>query len=137
MNHRAVNLTRLISVRLAWYAGVGAIALMSLYLHTQFGIAVLLSAIAIYIPLSMLCLPLLAWLCLSRSVQAREPGMPPAWPGYLAGVVGIGLLASHQVLANLALAECGFLLLLVAVDLLLARREAVQIWRIAQACGGS
>ncbi|MEN4920205.1 hypothetical protein ABE485_16155 [Achromobacter spanius] len=128
-------MTRLITVRLLWYAGVGAIALMSLFLHTQFGVAVLLSAIAIYIPLSILSLPLLAWLCLARPV--REPGMPPAWPGCVAGVAGIALLASYQVLANLTLAECGFLLVLVAVDLLLARRETMQIWRIAQARSNS
>ncbi len=143
MNNRAASLTRLVAVRLLWYVGVGAIALMSLFLHTQFGVAVLLSAIAIYIPLSMLSLPLLAWVTLARCdagagadrerERERERGLPPGWPAYLSGVVGIVLLASYQVLANLDLAEFGFLLALVAVDLLIARRETGQLLRIAQA----
>lgn len=123
MNLPAVTLTRLISVRLLWYVGVGVIVLMSLFLHTQFAVDVLLSAIAIYIPLSMLGLPLVAWLCLSRRARGIGSGSPPAWPAYLAGVSGIALLASYQVMANLVLAEGGFLLVLVAVDLMLARRE--------------
>lgn len=125
-------MTRLISVRLLWYIGVGIIALMSLFVHTQFGVAVLLSAIAIYIPLSMLGLPLIAWLCLARQPRGSGRGSPPAWAAYLAGVSGIALLASYQVLGNLDLAECGFLLVLVAVDLLLARREAAWLLRLAQ-----
>ena len=134
MNHRAVTLTRLIAVRLLWYVGVGAIALMSLSFHTQFGVAVLLSAIVIYLPLSLLSLPLVAWLCLAaRPFTASGPALPPAWPGYLAGVTGIALLASYQVLADLALAECGFLLTLVAADLLLARRESTLLCSLAQA----
>jgi NhaP-type Na+/H+ and K+/H+ antiporter len=133
MNHQAVTLTRLIAVRLLWYVGVGAIALMALSLHTQFGVAVLLSAIAIYIPLSMLSLPLMAWLCLARSRAVSAQDLPPAWPGYLAGVIGIALLASYHVLADLDLAECGFLLILVAGDLLLARKESAQLCNLAQA----
>ncbi|MGE8702099.1 MAG: hypothetical protein ACN6O5_05415 [Achromobacter sp.] len=105
---------------------------MSLCLHTQFGVAVLLSAIAIYIPLSMLGLPLVAWLCLSRRTRGPASGLPPAWPAYLAGVTGIVLLASYQVLANLYVAECGFLLVLVAVDLMLARRETGWLLRLAR-----
>ncbi len=136
MNHRAVTLTRLIAVRLFWYIGVGGIALMSLFLHTQFGVDVLLSAIAIYIPLSMLSLPLVAWLCLRRGVPWDERGLPPAWPAHLAGVCGMALLASYQVLANLELAECGFLLVLVAVDLMLARRETGWLLRIARERAG-
>lgn len=136
MNHRAVTLTRLISVRLLWYVGVGIIALMSLFVPTQFGVAVLLSAIAIYVPLSMLGLPLVAWLCLSRRTGGIASGLPPAWPAYLAGVTGITLLASYQVLANLYVAECGFLLVLVAVDLMLARREVGWLLRLGQARAG-
>ncbi|UIP22457.1 hypothetical protein [Achromobacter deleyi] len=128
-------MTRLIAVRLLWYAGVGAIALMALSLHTQFGVAVLLSAIAIYIPLSMLSLPLMAWLCLARPCTASGRDLPSAWPGYLAGVIGIALLASYHVLADLDLAECGFLLILVAADLLLARKESAQLCNLAQARG--
>lgn len=131
MNHRAVTLTRLIAVRLLWYVGVGALALVAFFLHTQFGVAVLLSAIAIYIPLSMLGLPLMAWLCLAYRAEAGGPPLPPAWPGYLAGVTGIVLLASYHALADQDLAESGVLLMLVAVDLLLARREAAQIRRLA------
>jgi len=132
MSYRAVTLTRLISVRLLWYVAVGIIALMSLYLHTQFGVVVLLSAIAIYIPLSMLGLPLVAWLCLSRRTSGVAAGLPPAWPAYLAGVTGIVLLGSYQVLANLYVAECGFLLVLVAVDLMLARRETGWLLHLAR-----
>lgn len=136
-------LTRLIAVRLLWYAGIGAVAFMALALHTQFSVAVVLSAIAIYIPLSMLSLPLVAWLSWNRARLARteEPllapqppaGLPSAWPAGVAAVLGMGLLASHHVLANLDLAESGTLLLLVAGDLWLARREAVEIFRLASA----
>lgn len=125
-------MTRLVYVRLLWYVGVGAIALMSLFLHTQFGVAVLLSAIAIYLPLSLLSLPLLAWLTFGRGGPGREGGAPPAWPAYLAGVGGIALLGSYQVVANLDLAELGFLLVLVAMDLLIARRETGLLLRIAR-----
>ena len=55
-------MTRLIAVRLLWYAGIAVIAVMALALNTQFSVVVLLSAIAIYIPLSVLWLPLTAWL---------------------------------------------------------------------------
>lgn len=137
MNLRAVILTRLIALRLFWYVGVGIIALTSLSVHTQFGVAVLLSAIAIYIPLSMLGLPLIAWLSLARRPHGRVRGSPPAWAAYLAGVSGIALLGSYQVLGNLDLAECGFLLVLVAVDLLLARRETAWLLRLAQARAGA
>lgn len=136
MTNRAASLTPLISVRLLWYVGVGAISLMSLFLHTQFGVAVLLSAIAIYLPLSLLSLPLVAWLTFGRSPLGREGGLPPIWPAYLAGVGGIVLLASYQVLANLDLAELGFLLVLVAVDLLIVRRETGVLLRIARARSG-
>lgn len=124
MNLRAVTLTRLIAVRLLWYVGIGVIAIMALALHTQFSVVVLLSAIAIYLPLSMLYLPLMAWLCLSRASRTPAKGMAPAWLPWLAGVLGIALLASYHVLADLDLAECGFLLILVAGDLWLVRREA-------------
>lgn len=117
-------MTRLIAVRLLWYLGIGAIAIMALTLHTQFSVAVLLSAIAIYLPLSMLCLPLMAWLCLSRGGRSPVNGLAPAWPAWLAGALGVALLASYRALADLDLAECGFLLVLVAGDLWLARREA-------------
>lgn len=126
MNSRAAVLTRLVAVRLLWYVGIGAIALMALSQHTQFSVAVVLSAIAIYIPLSMLCLPLMAWLCVGRVTPPAGHGMPPVWPAWLAGALGISLLASYHVLADPALAECGFLLLLVGGDLGLARREAAQ-----------
>lgn len=125
-------LTRLISARLLWYIGVGVIALMSLFVHTQFGVAVLLSAIAIYLPLSLLALPLVAWVSLSRPTRGSPRGLPPAWSASLAGVSGIALLASYQVLGNLDLAEFGFLLVLVAVDLMLARHETVWLLRLAQ-----
>lgn len=124
MNSRAAVLTRLVALRLLWYVAIGAIALMALVLHTQFSVAVVLSAIAIYIPLSMLCLPLMAWLCVGRVTPAPGAGLPPVWPAWLAGALGMSLLASYHVLADPFLAECGFLLLLVGVDLALARREA-------------
>ncbi|MFF7057468.1 hypothetical protein ACFY89_12375 [Achromobacter spanius] len=123
MNSRAAVLTRLVAVRLLWYGAIGAIALMALVLHTQFSVAVVLSAIAIYIPLSMLCLPLMAWLCIGRVTPSAGPGLPPVWPAWLAGALGMALLASYHVLADPVLAEYGFLLLLVGVDLALARRE--------------
>ncbi|AZS80930.1 hypothetical protein ELS24_22285 [Achromobacter spanius] len=131
MNTRAAVLTRLIAVRLLWYVGIGAIALMALTLHTQFSVAVVLSAIAIYIPLSMLCLPLMAWLSIGRVAPAR-PGLPSAWPAWLAGAFGIALLAGYHLLAHPALAECGFLLLLVGGDLALARRESAQLIHIVR-----
>ena len=124
MNSRAAVLTRLVALRLLWYVAIGAIALMALVLHTQFSVAVVLSAIAIYIPLSMLCLPLMAWLCVGRAARPAGQGLPPVWPAWLAGALGMSLLASYHVLADPSLAECGFLLLLVGVDLALARREA-------------
>lgn len=131
-------MTRLIAVRLLWYAGIGAIAFMALALHTQFSVVVVLSAIAIYIPLSMLCLPLMAWLSWSRGLRSRSDdalplGAPPTWPAWLAATLGIALLASYHVLADLDLAECGFLLVLVAGDLWLARREAVLGFSMAAA----
>jgi hypothetical protein len=133
MTPRAVTLTRLIAVRLLWYAAIGVIAFLALSLHTQFSVVVVLSAIAIYIPLSMLCLPLMAWLGWNRGVRGPLRGLPPAWPAWLTAILGIVLLASYHVLADLDLAECGFLLLLVAGDLWLARREAVQFFRVASA----
>lgn len=136
MNSRAVVLTRLLAPRLLWYVGIGVIALMALSLHTQFGVAVLLSAIAIYIPLSMLCLPLMAWICIRRGPLPSGDEPPPAWPAWLAAATGIALLASYHSLANLDLAECGFLLLLVAGDLWLARREALQCFALVRLSQG-
>lgn len=133
MNSRAVVLTRLLAPRLLWYVGIGVIALMALSLHTQFGVAVLLSAIAIYIPLSMLCLPLMAWICIRRGPLPSGDEPLPAW---LAAATGIALLASYHSLANLDLAECGFLLLLVAGDLWLARREALQCFALVRLSQG-
>nr|WP_315528808.1 hypothetical protein [uncultured Achromobacter sp.] len=131
-----MTLTRLIAVRLLWYAGIAVIAVMALALNTQFSVVVLLSAIAIYIPLSVLCLPLTAWLCWSRGLRAPVKGLPPAWPAWLAGGLGVALLASYHVLADLDLAECGFLLVLVAGDLWLLRREAAQCFNLALARSG-
>ncbi|WP_255469136.1 hypothetical protein [Achromobacter sp. UMC46] len=126
-------MTRLIAVRLLWYAGIAVVAIMALALNTQFSVAVLLSAIAIYIPLSVLCLPLMAWLCWSRGLRPTVQGLAPAWPAWLAGALGIALVASYHVLADLDLAECGFLLMLVAGDLWLVRREATQFFTLAPA----
>lgn len=147
MTPRAVILTRLIAVRLLWYAGIGAIAFLALALHTPFSVAAVLSAIAIYIPLSMLSLPVMAWLSVNRGMRARDEGiagaaatpsraLPSAWPAVAAAVLGVVLLASARVWANLDLAECGVLLLLVAGDLSLARREAAQYLRLAAARQG-
>lgn len=124
MNQHAVTLPRLIVVRLLWYAGVGALAVMALASQTQFSVAAVLSAIAIYIPLSMLGLPLIAWLGVCRANGAAPKDTAPAWPCWLAGVAGMALLAGYHLSARLELAECGMLLLLIAVDLALARRES-------------
>ncbi|MNW19762.1 hypothetical protein D3C71_2198920 [compost metagenome] len=62
--------------------------------------------------------------------------MAPSWPAWLAGALGIAMLASYRVLADLDLAECGFLLVLVAGDLWLARREAVQFFTLTPARSG-
>jgi len=124
MNRQAVTLPRLIVVRLLWYAAVGALAVMALASQTQFSVAAVLSAIAIYVPLSMLGLPLIAWLGLSRAKGIAPKGPAPVWPCWLAGGAGISLLASYHLSARLELAECGVLLLLVAVDLALVRRES-------------
>lgn len=156
MTPRAVILTRLIAIRLLWYAGIGVSALAALVLQTPFSVAVVLSAIAIYIPLSMLSLPVMAWLSvgmagrtLSASAprpQAHSPSqallagdarawrngrLPSAWPAVLAAMLGAALLASYRLLADPDLAQCGVLLLLVAADLWLARREAAQYFQLA------
>lgn len=119
---------RLIAVRLLWYAAVGAAALAAFRLHTQFGADVLLTAIAAYVPLSLLFLPLLAWLC-----GNGDPRPAPAWPGHLAGAAGIVMLAGYHVTAATYLAESGLLLLLVSADLWLARREAVYFMTASRA----
>ena len=124
MNRPVVTLPRLIAVRLLWYVGVGALAVMSLASQTQFSVAAVLSAIALYIPLSMLGLPLIAWLGLCRAKGAVPKGLAPAWPCWLAGIAGMALLAGYHLSAQLELAECGMLLLLIAVDLALVRRES-------------
>lgn len=132
-------MTRLIAVRLLWYVGIAVIAFTALALNTPFSVEVVLSAIAIYIPLSVLCLPLMAWLCWSRGLRPSRlpvPGMMSSWPAWLAGALGIAMLTGYRVLADLALAECGFLLVLVAGDLWLARREAVQFFTLAPARSG-
>jgi hypothetical protein len=136
MNLRAVKLTRLIAVRLLWYAGIAVIAVMALALNTPFSVAVVLSAIALYIPLSVLCLPLMAWLCWSRGLRLPVSGRPPAWPAGLAGALGIALLVGYHVRSDLGLAECGVLLVLVAGDLWLVRREVVQFFSFAPAGPG-
>ena len=92
MNPRAATLTRLIAVRLAWYIGVGGIALMSLFLHTQFGVDVLLSNHTDYDG-SKLKLPALA---------ARAPGAPHP---YVVGADSVGrylTVAEECALAALA-----------------------------------
>lgn len=134
MTPHAVTLPRLIAVRLLWYAGVGVLAAMALVSQTQFSVAAVLSAIAIYIPLSMLGLPLIAWLGLSLARGAPRKRPAPVWPCWLAGAAGMALLAGYHLSARLELAECGMLLLLVAVDLALVRREsACLVGRIAAA----
>jgi hypothetical protein len=125
MNRPVATLPHLIVARLLWYVGVGALAVMALASQTQFSVAAVLSAIAIYIPLSMLGLPLIAWLGLGRANGAAPKGLAPAWPCWLAAVAGMALLAGYHLSAQLELAECGILLLLVAVDLALVRRESV------------
>lgn len=124
MTPHAVTLPRLIAVRLLWYVGVGALAVMALATQTQFSVAAVLSAIAIYIPLSMLGLPLIAWLGVRRAKGAPPKGPAPVWPCGLAGAAGMALLAGYHLSARLELAECGMLLLLIAVDLALVRRES-------------
>ncbi len=124
MNRPVVSLPRLIAARLLWYAAVGAIAVLALASQTQFSVAAVLSAIAIYIPLSMLGLPLIAWLGLRRANSVAPPGLAPVWPCWLAGVAGMALLAGYHLSARLELAECGMLLLLIAIDLALVRRES-------------
>ena len=65
---------------LLWYVGVAALALMALASPTQFSVVAVLSAIAIYIPLSMLGLPLVAWLVLRQARAAAPAALAPAWP---------------------------------------------------------
>lgn len=127
MNRFPPTLPRLIAARLLWYAGVAALAIMALASPTQFSVAAVLSAIAIYIPLSMLGLPLIAWLALRRASDARPLALAAAWPAWLAVAAGIALLAAYHLSTLLALAEAGVLLLLVAVDLALARIESAQL----------
>ena len=122
---RVATLPRLIAVRLLWYAAVGAVALLAFKLHTQFGADVLLTAIAAYVPLSLSFLPVLAWLCGRRRESGRADAQAaPGWPGYLAAATGIVMLAGYHVAAAPYLAECGILLLLVAADLWLVRKES-------------
>lgn len=123
MNRSVLTLPRFIAARLLWYAGVATLAAMALASQTLFSVAAVLSAIAIYIPVSMLALPLMAWLVLRRA-----PAEPPAWPCWLAAVAGIALLAGYHLSAWLELAEGGVLLLLIAVDLALARRESARLF---------
>lgn len=127
MNRSVLTLPRFLAARLLWYAGVIALAVMALASQTLFSVEAVLSAIAIYIPVSMLALPLMAWLVLRR-VQAEAPAPPaPAWPCGLAAAAGIALLAGYHLSTWLELAEGGVLLLLIAVDLALARHEAVRL----------
>ncbi len=127
MNRSVLSLPRLVAARLLWYAGVAALAIMALASPTQFSVVAVLSAIAIYIPLSMLGLPLIAWLVLRQARAAAPAVLPPAWPCWLAGAAGIALLACYQLWAEMELAELGVLLLLVAVDLALARWESARL----------
>ena len=126
MNRPVLSLPRLVA-RLLWYIGVAALALMALASPTQFSVVAVLSAIAIYIPLSMLGLPLIAWLVLRQASVAAPAALPPAWPCLLAGAAGIALLACYHLWAEMELAELGVLLLLVAVDLALARWESARL----------
>ncbi|CAB3824856.1 hypothetical protein LMG26842_01507 [Achromobacter dolens] len=127
MNRPVLSLPRLVAARLLWYIGVAALALMALASPTQFSVVAVLSAIAIYIPLSMLGLPLIAWLVLRQASVAALAALPPAWPCLLAGAAGIALLACYHLWAEMELAELGVLLLLVAVDLALARWESARL----------
>ncbi len=127
MNRPVLSLPRLVAARLLWYIGVAALALMALASPTQFSVVAVLSAIAIYIPLSMLGLPLIAWLVLRQASVAAPAALPPAWPCLLAGAAGIALLACYHLWAEMELAELGALLLLVAVDLALARWESARL----------
>ena len=129
---RVATLPRLIAVRLLWYAAVGAVALLAFKLHTQFGADVLLTAIAAYVPLSLSFLPVLAWLCGRRRESGRADAQAtPVWPGYLAAATGIVMLAGYHVAAAPYLAECGILLLLVAADLWLVRKESAYFLALA------
>ncbi|MBR8652590.1 hypothetical protein KDH83_04605 [Achromobacter sp. Marseille-Q0513] len=129
---RVATLPRLIAVRLLWYAAVGTVALVAFKLHTQFGADVLLTAIAAYVPLSLSFLPVLAWLCGRRRGSGRAGAeAAPGWPGYLAATTGIVMLAGYHVAAAPYLAECGILLLLVAADLWLVRKESAYFLALA------
>ncbi|CAB3741538.1 hypothetical protein LMG1866_05612 [Achromobacter ruhlandii] len=127
MNRSVLTLPRFIAARLLWYAGVATLAAMALASQTLFSVAAVLSAIAIYIPVSMLALPLMAWLVLRRAPAEPPAALAPAWPCWLAAVAGIALLAGYHLSAWLELAEGGVLLLLIAVDLALARRESARL----------
>jgi len=127
MNRSLLSLPRLVAARLLWYAGVAALAIMALASPTQFSVVAVLSAIAIYIPLSMLALPVIAWLVLRQARTAAPAVLPSAWPCWLAGAAGIALLAAYHLWAEMELAELGVLLLLVAVDLALARWESARL----------
>lgn len=133
MNRSATTLPHFVAARLLWYVGVAALAVMALVSHTQFSVTAVLSAIAIYLPLSMLALPLVAWLALRRATGPALAGAAQAWPGWLAAAVGMALLAGYHLWARLELAEGGVLLLLVAVDLALARRESARLLAYAEA----
>lgn len=133
MNPSVSTLPRFLAARLLWYAGVAALAVMALVSQTQFSATAVLSAIAIYIPLSMLALPLVAWLALRRATGPAPVKAAPAWPCWLAAAVGMALLAGYHLWAWLELAEGGVLLLLVAVDIALARRESARLIAYAAA----
>ncbi|MGE8660163.1 MAG: hypothetical protein ACN6O8_25755 [Achromobacter sp.] len=127
MNRSALTLPRLLAARLLWYTGVAVLAVTALASQTPFSVAAVLWAIAVYIPLSMLALPLQAWLVLRRADRQPPTAPAPSWPCWLAAATGIALLALYHLRPWLVLAECGVLALLIAVDQALARREATRL----------
>ena len=128
---RVATLPRLIAVRLLWYAAVGAVALLAFKLHTQFGADVLLTAIAAYVPLSLSFLP--SWPgCAVAAANPDERTRKPrrfgrdTWPPRPALSCWPAIVAAAPYLA-----ECGILLLLVAADLWLVRKESAYFLALA------
>lgn len=113
-------------LRIGWYFAVSALLVLILILLTELMVGGVLSALFIYLPVSLLWLFLSKIFYRAHMYGEKTFGVPSQFVGY--GILGIGtmLVASYIALGRVDIAKLGFILVFSGVDWMLTLREGKQ-----------
>lgn len=113
-------------LRIGWYIAASALLVLALALPTELMIGGMLSALLVYLPVSLLWVFLSAIFHRAHIYGEKTFGVPSEFVGY--GILGIGtlLVASYIALGRMDIAELGFVLVFSGVDWMLTLREGWQ-----------